>query len=301
MIVNTMVKSDSDSIPKKPARTRNWAFTDFNNIDYHSRYTEYQDIIRYICWGREICPDSGKVHFQGWLQTENPKRMSEIKKILGCRKLHVEAMYADEVKNDIYCQKEGNWQRLGEFIVQGQRTDYENIKKMIRNGSSDLEIADRYFSQWTRCRTAFAKYRELVAEEQTRVFRKVQVEIYSGKTGTGKTRMAMAENDVFKIQGDKLQWWDGYTGQNVLVIDEYANQVGLTKLLGILDGYQLRLAVKGEFTYAKWHKVILTTNLDVLHENANCNHRAALHRRVTNYWVFEGGSKHIAFEPFGTK
>ncbi len=107
------------------------------------------------------------------------------------------------------------------------------------------------------------------------------VEIHTGPTGTGKTR-ACYDSDAFMIHGDSLDWWDGYCGEKTLVIDEYSNQISLTKLLGILDGYQLRLPIKGGFTYARWTTVKITTNLGELHEKAKWEHRCALERRVTN-------------------
>jgi len=71
------------------------------------------------------------------------------------------------------------------------------------------------------------------------------------------------------------------------VIDEYANQVKITRLLGILDGHLLRLNMKGTFGYANWDLVIITTNLDVLHSKANPLHQDALERRITRRIVMD--------------
>jgi hypothetical protein len=92
----------------------------------------------------------------------------------------------------------------------------------------------------------------------------------------------------FKISGDALQWWDGYDGEKSILIDEYDNQIPITRLLNLLDGYHLRLPVKGGFTYAAWTKVIITTNLNPLelHPNAKQQHRAALHRRINRTQLF---------------
>ena len=280
---------------KKSQRSRNWAFTDFTLLDMNAIYTEYPDIIRYLCWGKEICPKTNREHFQGWVQFLNPKRLMGVKKIFGCNKIHVEPMRACEETNNQYCTKSGNLQKRGCFVVQGQRTDLEKIKLAIEENVPEIEIAADNFETWVRFRGSFLKYRELVAEQESTEFRHVEVQVYMGNTGTGKTRAAMEEKSVYKIQGDEMQWWDGYQGEDTLVIDEYANQIKCTKLLGILDGYQLRLPIKGGFTYAAWHKVIITTNLEVLHEQANDRHRDALHRRITEYWEFGEDSKHIAY------
>ena len=56
-----------------PKRCRNWCFTSFEKIHVKKIYEDQKDIIRYICVGDEICPKTGKKHYQGWLQLVNPK------------------------------------------------------------------------------------------------------------------------------------------------------------------------------------------------------------------------------------
>ena len=87
----------------------------------------------------------------------------------------------------------------------------------------------------------------------------------------------------YKIEGSEMEWWDGYEGEKTILIDEYDSQVSLPRLLNILDGYQLRLPIKGGFTYARWTKVIITSNIDPRewHPNAKPFHREALMRRLT--------------------
>ena len=124
----------------------------------------------------------------------------------------------------------------------------------------------------------------MVDKKNRKKFRKVEVVVLSGSTGTGKTRKAMEEAN-YKITGNQLQWWDGYEGEKCICIDEYNNDIGITELLNILDGYELRLPIKGSFTYANWNKVYITTNLtkSQFHSNAKSEHRKALFRRVTKW------------------
>lgn len=267
-------------------QSRNWVFTDFEIIEWNNIWEENKDIIRYMCWGEEVCPKTQRKHLQGWIQFYNKKRMKGLKNIARSKKLHVEVMIANEVKNNKYCMKDGKYETRGKYVSQGERSDLERCKQLIDQGVKEIDLANGHFQIWCMYRTSFDKYRQLKIESETREFRHVDVQVYSGETGTHKTRKAMESPDVFKINGDELQWWDGYNGQKTLVIDEYANQISCTKLLGILDGYQLRLAVKGGFTYANWNKIILTTNLDILHENAKYAHRLALDRRINKYWEF---------------
>ncbi len=46
-------------------RSRNWIFTDFELLDYGEILSAYDDIVKYISWGEEICPKTDKKHYQG--------------------------------------------------------------------------------------------------------------------------------------------------------------------------------------------------------------------------------------------
>lgn len=269
-------------------RSRNFCFTSFKIIDLEPVYEEYRDIIRYLCYGEEICPKTNKKHLQGWIQFRNPKDLRPAQKILKMGKIHMEMCNGSEYSNDKYCTKDGKYKKFGKFKSQGFRTDLEIIKKNIESGASLTEIIQDNFSMYCRYRNGIEKYVEIVTKEKTKVFRHVEVEYIHGSTGTGKTRYAM-NNSTYKITGDQLQWWDGYDGEKAICIDEYDNNVPITKLLNILDGYHLRLSIKGGFTYANWTNVFITSNLepDALHANAKTKHREALFRRITKITKME--------------
>lgn len=264
-------------------QSRNWVFTDFKETDLEAVYEEYRDIIRFIAWGEEVCPSTGKNHNQGWIQFVNPKRRGGVQRVIG-HKCFCEPMRGSEYDNEKYCSKDGKYHKYGTMKRQGERTDLEYIKKRIDENATMFEIANDHFGDYIRYHSGFAKYQELVRKEQTKKFRNVSVEVIWGATGTGKTRRYYDPEKCFKIQGSALTWWDGYEGERELLIDEYNNDIGITELLGILDGYQLRLPVKGAHTYANWTKVYITSNIDPLqwHMNARPMHREALMRRITN-------------------
>lgn len=267
-------------VDKEFKQCRNWCFTDFGLTNWETLYQDNKDIIRYICWGREICPKTKKPHHQGWIQFVNKKTLGGVKKLMG--NIHLAQCLGTELQNDKYCKKDGNFKEFGKFKIQGHRTDFENIKKKLDEEVPMLEIAEDHFGDYLRYFKGMEKYQELVAKEKSKEFRNVEVIVHCGATGTGKTREAMKEA-TYKTEGAKLKWWDGYKNDKCIVIDEFANQVTITELLNLLDGYQLRLDVKGCHTYARWEKVYLTTNLswDEWYPNAHPEHRKALARRIS--------------------
>ncbi len=263
------------------SQSKNWCFTDFELLDWSKIY-EQEDNINYICWGNEVCPKTKKKHYQGWLQVTNKKRLGGMKKLCRSLKLHMEACRGTEGDNEKYCQKDNLYTKKGEFTTQGKRTDLEGLKKIIDEGGTLNDIANENFQSFIQYNRGFQEYKRIVDKSRRKCFRKVKTIHIHGATGLGKTRKAMEySSDTYKIQGSGMKWWDGYDGEKVLVIDEYDNQVSCTELLGILDGYQLRLPIKGSFTYANWETVIITSNYKEIHENAKKMHRDALKRRIT--------------------
>lgn len=294
---------------KKSARSRNWAFTSFKILDGYKILGKFaicnsddgsvsERYNRYMCWGKEICPKTKKKHLQGWIQFHKPHTLSWIKKKMGKDDTtHWEPCKGSEIQNDKYCQKEGKYETFGKWTevgtkkVQGQRTDLEAIYSQIKEGVTKEQLWEqpKGFQTYCKYRNGILDAIKHFEQQKRKEFRKVEVEYCYGPTGTGKTRYAMESENAFKIHGSDLKWFDGYNGETTLIIDEYANDIKITKLLGILDGYTLRLPIKGGFTYANWTKVIITSNLnkEELHAMANDRHRNALFRRINEFKKFE--------------
>jgi len=279
-------------------QSKNWLFTDFLLLDLTDKYSCNQDIVNYICWGREICPKTKKLHLQGWIQFRNKKRLSEVKKFFvgpaGQKQTHLESCRGSAQQNDVYCKKDGDFTSHGKYTSQGIRSDLEQIARELKDPNKTLAQV-----MWDHPEKAIQYGRSMQFVKQqydartAPNWRKVDVELKYGVTGSGKTRDAMNtlyKEDTYKIQGHDIgTWWDGYEGQKMLVIDEYNNDVIITRLLQLLDGYQVRLPVKGSFVYAKWTNVIITTNLnlDEIHSQAKPQHKDALDRRINTYTHYE--------------
>ena len=269
---------------------RNWCFTDFKLLDIKSIYDEYTDIIRYIGWGEELCPKTQKKHYQGFIQFKNKKTMGGVKRIFKCKSLHLEPCRGSELQNLKYCSKDNKYNCFGKWIKQGHRSDLERIQKNIREGKNLDDVMESDFSTYCRYRNGIRDYHESTVRKNSKKFRKLEVEFVHGETETGKTRYAVEKfPEAYVINGFDLKWFDGYNGETELIIDEYNNDINITKLLKLLDGYQCRLPVKGSFNYANWNKVIITSNLtpDELHNQAKPAHKRALMRRIHKINKFE--------------
>ncbi len=274
----TLLVRDSWKFLYMNSRSKSWVFTDFTLKKFEEK--EFENDFQYLCYGVEICPRTQRKHHQGFLQSHQKKTLRSIKRLLGLRQVHLEKMRGTPAQAILYAKKEGDFHEWGVVTSQGQRSDINALKTLIDEGANESTLAETNFRLFCQYGRGLQRYSRLRRESQSRDFRFVSVILLTGLTGTGKTRFG-SRYASFTIRGSDLAWWDGYEGQRCILIDEYANDVRITKLLGLLDGYQLRLAVKGDFTYAQWTTVFISTNLATLHAEARPVHQAALARRIS--------------------
>lgn len=224
---------------------RDWCFTSFVTdklLDFE------KDKIRYICYGRERCPTTDREHYQGFAIFKRTCRIPKAKEWIGGGDgTHLEPRRGsrDEARN--YCRKSD-----GEFIEWGQ---YEALTQEQLFGQPIGFLKKEYPAFYCR-------YYKGLERLQSRgpKWRNLKVYILWGATGTGKTRQVMEKEDVYKLD-PPYQWWDGYEGEKILLIDDYkVGAISRGQLLNILDGYQLRLETKGSHTWALWEEVYITTN-----------------------------------------
>lgn len=191
-------------------------------------------------------------------------------------------------QNRAYCTKEDTraepgFHEFGEVPVQGKRNDLREFYTAVKSGKSEADLLDDFADVFIRYPRGVDRVRSILARVQIPKVRNLYVEVRWGPTGTGKTWSAVHENEkCFLWHASEPEWWDGYLGEQVVVIDEYRHQLKCHRLLQILDPYECRLPVKCGHTYAAWTKVIITSNLspDQWYPNVDELTKQALMRRI---------------------
>lgn len=267
------------------SRSRNFCFTLNNPGQFRP---EFSDKMHYLIYQLEE-GENKTPHLQGFLQMKLAARITAIIKLIPGA--HISIANGTPEQNKVYCSKEPRLeetQEFGEISTQGKRTDLDGAIEIIRNAKRPLaEIMEQAPHVYVKYPQGMKDLCTYYLEKKTRgEFRDVKVYVHWGYTRTGKTRTAIASNpDHFILRNASTLWWDGYTGQSTLIIDEFTNWITLTELLGILDNHQLRLPIKGSFTYAQWTTVYITSNLspDEWYPNISEEHgnKIALRKRFT--------------------
>lgn len=281
-------------------KSRKIVFTVFEEVkldddDWRLRFEGNDQCLFLLVGDVETCPDTGRQHRHGIAHFRNPVglRGRSVRALVGPR-THVERQRGNNRSAIEYAEKEGSWIRFGQSIrdQQGHRNDFEQVLERLRDGATpediDMEmpsVAARY-AKWIG--RVFAQH---LREKQRRIgFRDVRVHVFWGPTGVGKSRAAfnlakdLGEYYVFPFQRAGNCWFDGYRGQDVLLIDEFEGEVPLNMLLRLLDGHPCTVEVKGSVCYPLWTHVIITSNSEpaAWYSMAQDHKRDALLRRCTD-------------------
>lgn len=268
-------------------RSKRWLFV-LNNYTAEEEslvrdLESQQDIVAYLVCGKEL-GEQGTPHLQGYIELNSRRGMRHLKGLLG-RRVHVEIARGSLQSNQDYCKKEGDYFESGTPIPsQGTRTDLLSVKEDLDAGMQEDAIAEKHFSAWVRYSQSFQKYRALKSAKDRSW--KTKVFVLWGETGTGKTRYVydqIGDNQRIWVPGD-YEWFDGYTGQEIVLFDDFRGEYPIQFLLKLLDRYPMSVKIKGSFT--KWcpKKIYITSNVspEDWYLNIDQRTRAALLRRIDN-------------------
>ena len=267
----------------KDTQSRKWQITlNFKNkkqIDHAAIKTQLSAIkpIQYYCMADEIGLKEKTPHIHIFIACSSPVRFSTIKRHFS--EGHIEQVRASCEENKIYIQKSGKWENdpksdtsikgtfeeWGEMPVerQGARSDLDFLYQLVKDGKSNYEILEENSDYLLRL-TDIERVRQTVRAEEFRTkFREMQVTYLWGRTGTGKTRFVMEREGyaaVYRVT-EYEHPFDGYTGQETLVLDEYRSQLKISELLNLLDGYPLELRCRYSNKTACFTTVYIISNL----------------------------------------
>jgi len=237
----------------KPSKT--WVFTinnwtedditlmgNWNSPEFVNRLTVTKEV-----------GESGTPHLQGAVTFIVAKRMSALKK------LHSKAHWEVAVASDaaLYCLKDGSDVVVNaDHRTPGRTKAFAKCVELIRAGELK-RVREEYPEEYCRHGRKFKEYyRDVVPAKH----REREVFWYWGKTGTGKTRKAVEEagEDMWMSSGS-LQWFDGYTGQaNVIIDDIRPGTVPFHYLLRVLDRYAMKVPIKGDMVNWDATKIWIT-------------------------------------------
>lgn len=269
---------------------KNWCFTLNNYTD--TEYTKIvelgsTDCVTYLIVGKEKSQNNTP-HLQGYVSLAIRKRRSQLKQLLGSR-CHFEKAKGSPQQNRTYCSKDGDYIECGRLPSgKGARSDLLAVQSAIQAGNTRNDICDQFFSVYAK----YSRFLDSYINEQIKP-RMWQTEniVFWGKTGTGKTRQVYTfhnAEEIYKHTGER--WFDGYTGQPVVLFDDFTGGVfPLSYLLQIMDRYPMKVPIKGGFVQWVPKTIYFTSNINPedWYSGAIQEHRNALKRRINKITKFD--------------
>lgn len=250
---------------KLPAKVRCFTFTNFNVEAEYELGTQ----LRYIAWSTETCPSTGKQHHQGFCmfhcqRAHSPNNLKAIAQILGAS--HVEPMRGSLQQNKAYCSKEGKLHELGEAPAQGNRTDINDMVEAIKSGTKVDDITIDNPEAFHQMGRTLSRVEDIVMRTRYRTEMTTGLWLW-GPTGTGKSHRAF---DGFSptthyVKCLEDQWWDGYTGQDTVILNDFRGQISFPELLTLVDKWphSVRRRNREPFPFTSKH-VIVTSSMSPL-------------------------------------
>lgn len=234
------------------SKQRGFVVTNWNcDADVYQKLIDDKKL-RFIAYGKETCPSTGKEHHQAFLYFHNPKstgkrNLCKIGKMFGDVQCNVEPMKGSFEQNEAYCSKESELIKFGEAPKQGCRGDLNEVKDMILKGdlkADDVALTDPH---------TFHQYGRTLERIETIALRKrYRTEMtsctwYTGPSGAGKSHKVFEGYDPekFFIKDVSVDWWDGYVGQEIVILNEFRGEIKFSMMCALIDKWPMTVPIRG--------------------------------------------------------
>lgn len=232
------------------SRSRNYCFTLNNYTETKLNWLKDVPIngdkpfARYIVFGEEIAPTTGTPHLQGYIELSNAMTISALKKRLQSNEIHIEERKGTALQAITYCKKEGKYHEAGTPSQQGHRTDIDEIAALAMDKTINLkQVAETSPATYIKFHKGIQALRCLQYEHRTK-----QPQVYWrwGLSGVGKTHYPTTHHPSHYIK-DGTMWWDNYTQEEAIIIDDFDGKWPYRDFLRLLDKHKYQGQVKGGF------------------------------------------------------
>lgn len=261
-------------------RHRAWCFTRYEDEPPCQSLPEWA---KYVCFQRESCPKTGRLHWQGYVVFKSGVTLGACKRNLATRS-DVRPARGTAQQNRTYCSKlkssVGPFMEFGEIPHHGSRTDIISFTRAIQSGASNRDLCDNFANFAAR----YPKYIDFArgAYDEVPNRRELVVFAFIGPTNTGKTTAAW---ELFPTAYEKpaSKWWPGYSNQRVAIWDEFTDgTISISEFLRITKGFRVTVEYKGGHVTPRFNILVITSNQDVSewYPSASPAHLQALRGRI---------------------
>lgn len=231
---------------------RSWILTLWSEsaiIDFESNNVIYSVV------GKEICPDTGKLHFHQFIYFKTPRTFGGVKKLTHCDS-HIERCFGKNSEAIAYCTKDG--EIICEKGIKPNDNGIKNIKQIIDESKNISEIMENEPETYCKYRQGL---NELMLNKQrkNRKCEPIKFTWIYGSTGKGKTKYAFEKGavPVEYNNGFFSDWKDA----KIICIEELRGEIPYRILLKLSDIYHnyYEINIKGGQKLIDIDELIITS------------------------------------------
>nr|UOF81080.1 rep protein [Cressdnaviricota sp.]UOF81292.1 rep protein [Cressdnaviricota sp.] len=250
---------------------------------------------KYRVIGKEIGSESKIPHLQFYIELSRQMEFRRIKKFIP--RGHFKARYGEQIEAINYCKKDGDYIEEGIPVSQGARTDLKEMCQAIKNGTLTLDnILEEDPYMYHMYGRTFKEYHTKINRKNFRKWMTTCDWIY-GPTGTGKSIRAFKDYNPdthYLLNVNDGGWWEGYTGQETVIINEFRGQITYGELLDLIDMHPktVKQRCKEPAQFLAKH-IIITSSMhpsEVYYNLSRNDKIEQLYRRINLIYTGEGGT-----------
>lgn len=235
--------------------------------------------VAYIKGQLEEGSSTGYRHWQVLVAFQKKVTCASVKTVFG-ESCHIEITRSDAANDYVWKDdtRVGHQFELGKLAVKRNSSkDWDAVLTSVKQGRFDEVPSDILI----RC---YGNLKKIHVDSLSPNPCEKQVYVFWGATGTGKSRRAWEEATFDAYPKDpNTKFWDGYRGQENVVIDEFRGLINISHMLRWLDRYPIIVEIKGSSCVLNAKKIWITSNLkpDVWYSELDDETKSALRRRFT--------------------
>ena len=269
-----------DETTDSDARTYNWFLT-INNYTEEELKFAHEWKCDYMIIADEVGEECETPHLHLYFEMKNQQRFSTLKKKFP--RANIQPAKGNALQNLKYLSKQNLIYESGAPKKKGERTDLAKAKSILKDTGKMSEVVIEATSyQSVRMCECILKYHEAKRKW------KPEVRWYYGETGSGKSRTAYEESgdDVYTA-GKTIKWWEGYDGNENIIIDDFRKDFCcFHELLKLLDRYPYRVECKGGSRQLLSKQIIITSAYHPKHIYGGREDIKQLLRRIDKIKLF---------------
>ncbi len=266
------------------SRARQFCFT-WNNWTEKTIVALEELQCKYLLYGKEVAT-TGTKHLQGCVVYKDPCTESAARKRM--KGAHVEICKGNLEQNETYCKKDGDWIERGiKPMTQKEKGEANSERWDAARAAAEKGDWEAIPSElWTKYQNSYRKMQKQNVPEPLQEGGDTVNEWIYGPAGTGKSTRAAKENPGAYYKGCN-KWWDGYTDQTAVIIDDMDPfHKSLSREFKMWGQHQpFNAEVKGGSCCLRPPKIVVTSNYSIDEIWEDVTTREAMHRRYKEIHV----------------